>query len=485
MGQEISQAEYYIGADPGVGRATRIAVNTPSGEVNLNVNIPTGGLAEGFHRLNVRAGNGQQWGISQSAMFLVISPDVNTGDIIAAEYFINGDPGVGRGVPLTVSVVGNTVNLITSIPSGSLSEGFHNLFVRTKTASGWGLTEQRLFYISAIGTDVNGITAAEYFIDNDPGGGNGNPISITGSGSTVDFSAFIPTNTLSSGFHQLHIRARTNARWGEVESRMFYITDAAVNVGVIAGAEYFVDTDPGAGNGAPITIGQPDNNVSQQLIASMPGGIGLGPHTLMIRTRTSDGTWGLFETDSFFVTDGPLSASGIALTGKKQQEQVLLEWTVTGRAGNSFDVERSKNGIGFEKIGEVKAGSAGSGKGAAENDYNFIDAQPLDGMNFYRIRQKNEEGKYVYSRIVSVLFSTDKNIIELYPNPAREAVHIKYTGKAEKIIVEIYNTAGQKLYHQNINTNLPKIHLPDLAAGNYILRVADGSEVWSGMFVKR
>jgi hypothetical protein len=51
------------------------------------------------------------------------------------------------------------------------------------------------------------ITQAEYFIDADPGAGNGFPLAIT-QGSSVTLADSVPVNGLSPGLHKLFVRMK-------------------------------------------------------------------------------------------------------------------------------------------------------------------------------------------------------------------------------------------------------------------------------------
>ncbi|MFT3704271.1 MAG: hypothetical protein QM802_18025 [Agriterribacter sp.] len=105
------------------------------------------------------------------------------------------------------------------------------------------------------------ITRAEYFIDTDPGEGNGTNISITPGVNLSNATASINVNGLTNGVHRLYIRARNNeGKWSITHTKDFlYDADipyrtappAAQN---ITGAEYYIDTDPGEGKGTAITI---------------------------------------------------------------------------------------------------------------------------------------------------------------------------------------------------------------------------------------
>ncbi|HYE56491.1 MAG TPA: hypothetical protein VD996_16695, partial [Chitinophagaceae bacterium] len=156
-------------------------------------------------------------------------------NIVAAEYFFDHDPGVGSAAPLSVGSPGTTVNFTASIPTTTLSEGFHTLAIRTKDENGvWSLFESRGVYVSRTVNDLSAITAAEYFIDHDPGPGNATPVNVGATGNTVQFTLVIPTTSLLPGFHTLAIRTRTvNGTWGLFETRAFYISTATADMGVL------------------------------------------------------------------------------------------------------------------------------------------------------------------------------------------------------------------------------------------------------------
>jgi gliding motility-associated-like protein len=225
--------------------------------------------------------------------------------ITKAEYFFDTDPGNGNGIPIAI-IPSGTVSFTTSIPTSSLSQGFHFLGIRVKETGGvWSIFESRGFYITASTSNVTNIAAAEYFIDADPGNGNGTAIPTT-SGTNVNFVLSVPTTSLSSGFHFLAIRTKDlSGKWGVFEARGFYITTSTTNVPNITSAEYFFDADPGNGNGIsiPITSGATSN-----FTATIPvTGLTPGFHFLAIRTKDGDGKWGIFESRGFYVS--PTSAN--------------------------------------------------------------------------------------------------------------------------------------------------------------------------------
>src|SRR5436190_2153987 len=67
----------------------------------------------------------------------------------------------------------------------------------------------------------------------------------------------------------------------------------------ITNAEYFFDHDPGPGNGVPISVGTPAPVVN--FTAAIPVNFSSGFHWLGVRTKDSDGKWGLFDRRDFYI----------------------------------------------------------------------------------------------------------------------------------------------------------------------------------------
>ena len=299
--QNITAAEYFFNADPGAGNGTPINIGSPGDIVNFNASISTASLGNGFHFLaiRVRDANGS-WGLFEKRGFYISTSTTNTANIIAAEYFFDTDPGPGNGTPTGGSLNGATVNFTTIIPA-AISAGFHFLAIRTRDADGkWSLFEKRGFYISTSTANTADIVAAEYFFDADPGAGNATATPVGASGPVVNFTVVIPT-ALSAGFHFLAIRTKdAGGKWGLFEKRGFYISTSTTNTTNIVAAEYFFDTDPGAGNGTATSVGTSGPTVN--FTAVIPSSLSPGFHFLAIRTRDAEGKWSLFEKRGFYIS---------------------------------------------------------------------------------------------------------------------------------------------------------------------------------------
>src|SRR5688572_2989071 len=230
-------------------------------------------------------------------------------NIIKAEYFLDADPGQGHGTAVPGFTAGDMVNFPVAVPTSALSSGFHSLNIRVADANGvWSRYETRGFYLSTTTTtNTTNITAAEYFIDDDPGIGSGMPANIGSSGPVVNFVVPVPVS-LDSGFHFLAIRVKDQeGKWGMFERRGFYIASNPVNASPIVAAEYFYDIDPGTGSASPLTVAIPGDVITQTFLVPVPTTLSQGMHILGIRVKDQEGHWSFFERDT--ITVGAVSGS--------------------------------------------------------------------------------------------------------------------------------------------------------------------------------
>ena len=476
----ISAAEFFVDTDPGVGNGTPVAI-TAGPNPTFVATVPTTSLSAGFHFAAIRTKDlNNKWSLFEARGFYISSSTTNVTNISAAEFFVDTDPGVGNGTAITI-VPGPNPTFVATVPTTSLTPGFHFAAIRTRDVSGkWGLFEARGFYISTSTTNVTNISAAEFFVDIDPGVGNGSAVTIT-PGPNPIFVATVPTASLTTGFHFAAIRTRdASGKWGLFESRGFYISTQTSNVSNMVQAEYFIDADPGVGNASPFIIPNAAN-FSQNFSLTVPAGTSNGTHTIAVRVRNAEGKWGLFEFANFTVS-GVVPLRLLSFDAFKNDNKVKLNWKTDNEINTShFDVERSVNGIDFKKIGTVTALNR-----SGINQYSFEDVSPSGGVNLYRLRQVDIDAKFEYSNTVKILFSSKINIT-IYPNPVVDKLKIQIPGSSLKWMSSIYDAAG-KLVYQQMNTaaaNLVEINITALAKGNYVLVLNSGLETFTAKFLKQ
>ncbi|MEN9963883.1 MAG: hypothetical protein RL582_978, partial [Bacteroidota bacterium] len=226
--------------------------------------------------------------------------------LVSAEYFFNQDPGFGMGVPISVASAETWTNIPVSINTNTLPAGLHQAYLRVRDNAGhYSITNRFFFYKAEISqSNISNIVAAEYFFDNDPGFGSGQPINITPVTVIADKTFSANTEQLSSGIHQFYIRVKDAfGKWSICNRTFFYkpsnIITATVQVPNITQAEYFFDTDPGFGQGNSIAI-TPGIQILDKTFQANTEALGGGIHQFYIRVKDANGRWSTTNRTFFY-----------------------------------------------------------------------------------------------------------------------------------------------------------------------------------------
>lgn len=120
---------------------------------------------------------------------------------------------------------------------------------------------------------------------------------------------------------------------------------------------------------------------------------------------------------------GALPVTLISFTGKARDGKVDLFWSTQLETNCDFyEIQHSRNGQWFEAIGTVP----GNGTTTARHDYQSTDDHPVQGVNYYRLRQVDFNGEAHFSKIISVIVPATTRW-EVYPTllPANApAIHV-------------------------------------------------------------
>jgi|GEM_PF-6957522 len=123
-----------------------------------------------------------------------------------------------------------------------------------------------------------------------------------------------------------------------------------------------------------------------------------------------------------------------------RDQTVSLSWrTATESNNRGFYVEHSTDGQNWKETGFVR----GAGSSTVPNHYNYEHTDPAKGLNYYRLRQVDEDLSFQYSPIRSVeLESSEKTAFTLYPNPSGRFVYVEGN---ESSTLQVYNMQGQMI----------------------------------------
>ncbi len=205
---------------------------------------------------------------------------------------------------------------------------------------------------------------------------------------------------------------------------------------------------------------------------SSPAG---GPYDVQ-SAWTNTGTINATLATDYVLTPGnttsPLPIELTTLTALAQKRDILLHWeTATERDNAYFAIERATDGNTFREIGQTPS----LGNSRAPQTYNFTDPTPAKGINYYRLRQVDTDGRYSYSPVVTAIM--DGSFVRLSPTAATDLLRLTATEPSEETRTwQIFDTGGRLLQSgiweaESVQHELTISNLPQ---GHYALRLTDG-----------
>ena len=199
------------------------------------------------------------------------------------------------------------------------------------------------------------------------------------------------------------------------------------------------------------------------------GGTATGSTTSGSITSLAINTWSPFALGSINART-ILPITWLSFTGKAEEDYNLLTWTTASENQNKgFDIERSADGVRFEKIGFV----TGKGTTSTKQDYRFKDESP-NGLVYYRLKQLDFDGRFEYSKIIAI-DRKGENVMSVFPNPSKGIFTITGIKNLEDETFTLINNVGQTL---SINVqNDGQMDMSAFPSGVYYLRVASNGQV--------
>lgn len=154
--------------------------------------------------------------------------------------------------------------------------------------------------------------------------------------------------------------------------------------------------------------------------------------------------------------------------------QVQLTWQTTNEINNTgFDIERSNDNMQFSKLAFEPAVN----KNQQVNNYSFVDNNPFDGDNFYRLKQIDNDGKFTYS-IINKIELREASSLQIYPNPAVTQANIQFQlSHPSHTIIVMYDINGREV-KAILNTNLEQgvhtlsVSTTNLTKGIYFIKLS-------------
>jgi hypothetical protein len=161
-----------------------------------------------------------------------------------------------------------------------------------------------------------------------------------------------------------------------------------------------------------------------------------------------------------------------------QNGDVQLNWATESERDNSgFILERSSDAIDFTFFTEKK----GAINSTVVNHYYSEDTDPLKGIVYYRLSQRDTDGKITRLAIVSVETSSPLSGTLIAPNPSSGIVKLQLPlhNDNEMFDVAIADATGKKVWSFQTAADLEF----NLMSGVYSVVVSLGSQSWQEKLV--
>lgn len=161
---------------------------------------------------------------------------------------------------------------------------------------------------------------------------------------------------------------------------------------------------------------------------------------------------------------------------KGEEQGVYLEWQTEVEINNAFfEVEHSKDGKAFKAIAYLE----GAGTSTRAQNYQFQHKTPVQGVNYYRLKQTDFDEAFTYSDIVTVKQeSSSSPTVKVYPNPVSERFTIIHNSEEEISEIQLFSVLGQQLVGRWIAEQTTYALPGNLMAGQYILKMTAGAQQW-------
>ena len=185
----------------------------------------------------------------------------------------------------------------------------------------------------------------------------------------------------------------------------------------------------------------------------------------------------------------PVKFTGFSVS--KKENDAVLNWQVESESSitDRYEVERSVNGVLFQKIATVAPKNNGNSTNSYDLTDNNISSVNSNGILYYKIKQVDKDGKMIYSPIKNLRLNARPLTAGIYPNPVKGTANLSIDlEKDADAVITITDASGKQL--QNISTtllkgaNLKKINTASLAAGSYLLKIQTATETKTISIVK-
>jgi hypothetical protein len=197
--------------------------------------------------------------------------------------------------------------------------------------------------------------------------------------------------------------------------------------------------------------------------------------TVQAFTLTTNAIRGTAPAGAFI----PMPVTFSGFYAKQASNGVLLTWNVgTEQNVNGYEIQKSIDGASFSKIGFVAATN--------QNTYSFHD-EAVAGSVYYRIKSIDNNGKFLYSSVISLKAEQSSVVLKAFPSPVQNQLTVQHNVVNGQSKIEVVAIDGKLVTSTNVNANSQQttIDLSATKAGIYFVRFISQNTVTSLKVIKQ
>lgn len=166
---------------------------------------------------------------------------------------------------------------------------------------------------------------------------------------------------------------------------------------------------------------------------------------------------------------------------------VEIKWATATETNNGvFEIEKSIDGVHYAHLSSIKGND-----GSALRNYKVIDNSPSNGINYYRLVQRDQNGKTSYSAIASVnIAEAAINFISINTNPVREKLSLNINSKTQLTANFFISDMSGRILNKsaallNKGSQQYTLNTSQLLSGTYAVMVTFGESKVTKLFIKQ
>jgi hypothetical protein len=151
------------------------------------------------------------------------------------------------------------------------------------------------------------------------------------------------------------------------------------------------------------------------------------------------------------------------------KHDALIKWSVATPTVNSktFEVEYSGNGTRWNTIAKLEIIDP------AKSLYQVMHTRVPAGVAYYRIRETDNDGAFIYSKIAALHSPINEQVYVITPNPASDYLLVTVTATGNsKTTIEMFDAVGRKMLTQQMQGASGRVNTANIPSGTYLVKVS-------------